>query len=338
MARDSRRKRWGRPENAVDYLLLLVPVAILLGLLHAPPTLVFLCSATAIVPLAGIMGRATERLAGTAGPGIGGLLDATFGNAAELIIAVIGLSRGLGDVVKASITGSIIGNSLLVLGLSILAGGLKYPVQRFNRTAASVGSTLMALAAIGMIVPTLFWHAAQGARAAPAAEGALAAPLGDPLALGRLERGLSLEIAVVLGLVYLLSLVFSLRTHRHLYAGDESPVADVHGDAAGNAVQVSGSATHGCGNAAQRSGSAVRDASHGCGNAAHSSANDPRGFLNAARGSGTAARGSGSGAPEAAPGGTASIGRPILALLASSALVAVLAELLVGALEPTAHA
>src|SRR5881296_219774 len=143
MARDGRRKRWGRPENTVDYLLLLVPVAILLGLLHAPPTLVFLCSATAIVPLAGIMGRATERLAETAGPGIGGLLNATFGNAAELIIAVIGLSRGLGDVVKASITGSIIGNILLVLGLSLFAGGIRHKTQRFNRSAASMGATLL---------------------------------------------------------------------------------------------------------------------------------------------------------------------------------------------------
>src|SRR5437867_6707069 len=189
MARDSRRKRWGRPENAVDYLLLLVPVAILLGLLHAPPSHVFRCSATAIVPLAGIMGRATERLAETAGSGIGGLLNATFGNAAELIIAVIGLSRGLGDVVKASITGSIVGNSLLVLGLSVLAGGLKHPVQRFNRSAASMGSTLMALAAIGLLVPTLFWHAAQGAHAAAEAEGALSAPPGVDLALGRLVTG-----------------------------------------------------------------------------------------------------------------------------------------------------
>src|SRR2546426_404588 len=246
MTRDRGRRRF-QPDHAVDYLLVLVPVAALLELLHGPPTLVFAVSALGIVPLAGVMGRATETLAHRAGPGIGGLLNATFGNAAELIIAIIGLSRGLGEVVKASITGSIIGNSLLVLGLSILAGGLKYPVQRFNRTAASVGSTLMALAAIGMIVPTLFWHAPQGAR-----------PEAASPTLGRLEKGLSLEIAVVLGAVYLLSLVFSLRTHKHLYAGDACSGAHMRGDAAGStALRGSGNTLpHGSGNAAHPSGGA----------------------------------------------------------------------------------
>src|SRR5262245_6147878 len=179
------------------------------------------------------MGRATDALAERAGSGVGGLLNATFGNAAELIIAAIGLSHGLGEVVKASITGSIIGNCLLVLGASILAGGLRHPVQRFNRTAASLGTTLMMLAAIGLLVPTLFWMAAEGppdagemaARTshASAAEGAdgtaesgadSGVHLHDTAQLAILERGLSLEIAVVLGAVYILSLVFSLRTHR----------------------------------------------------------------------------------------------------------------------------
>ncbi|MBZ5638264.1 MAG: calcium/proton exchanger [Acidobacteriia bacterium] len=196
-----------------DGLLALVPVAAVLEIAHAPPVAIFLVSAAAIVPLAGIMGRSTERLAERVGPGAGGLLNATFGNAAELILAVVGLSHGLADVVKASLTGSIIGNALLVLGLSILAGGLKHKVQRFNRTAASLGSTLMALAAIGLLVPTVFWYAA---RDPMVRAGAGATRAG----LDRLEKGLSVEIAVVLGVVYLLSLVFSLGTHRHLYAGD----------------------------------------------------------------------------------------------------------------------
>ena len=93
----------------------------------------------AIIPLAGLIGEATEALADKLGPGIGGLLNATFGNAAELIIALFALFKGLDEVVKASLTGSIIGNLLLVLGASLLAGGLRYPIQRFNQTAAGVG-------------------------------------------------------------------------------------------------------------------------------------------------------------------------------------------------------
>ena len=293
--------------NPVDLLLVLVPVAILLELLHGAPVAVFLVAALGIVPLAGVMGRATDALSERAGPGIGGLLNATFGNAAELIIAAIGLSHGLGEVVKASITGSIIGNCLLVLGACILAGGLKHPVQRFNRTAASLGTTLMALAAIGLLVPTLFWAAAKqdatpGSEestsppplASSAPEGAAApeeaARSRDPLLVPEhhesgpvgtehlevLERGLSREIAFVLGCVYVLSLVFSLRTHRHLYAGDGQ---------------------HGGGEDA-----------HGAGGSAHAGSR------------------------------TGGIGRPILMLLAASVLVGILAELLVGALEPTAKA
>jgi Ca2+:H+ antiporter len=185
---------------------------------------VFLCACLAVIPLAGLMGEATEQLAARLGAGIGGLLNATFGNAAELIIALIALRRGLYDVVKASLTGSIIGNSLLVLGLAILLGGLKRERQTFDRAAASVGSTLMALAAIGLVVPALFHFVAENA------------VRGARLTVQRevvLERGLSLEISVVLFAVYLLSLLFTLRTHRHLYAGQAH--ASAH-DAAAAAV------------------------------------------------------------------------------------------------------
>ena len=126
-------------------------------------TLLFISAGIAIVPLAGWMGRATEHLGARAGHGIGGLLNATFGNAAELIIALMALSKGLIGVVKASITGSIIGNILLVLGASVLAGGMRFPRQTFNRTAARVSATSLSLAAIGLVIPTIFHLAAESA-------------------------------------------------------------------------------------------------------------------------------------------------------------------------------
>ncbi len=136
---------------SLDWLLIFVPLAILLRFWPGgiSPTALFVCSALGIIPVAGWIGRATEALAARVGEGLGGLLNATFGNAAELIIAGIALSKGLTDVVKASITGSIIGNVLLVLGLSILMGGTKYKKQCFNRTAASSSVISLSLAAIG---------------------------------------------------------------------------------------------------------------------------------------------------------------------------------------------
>jgi Ca2+:H+ antiporter len=196
------RRHW------LDSLLMLVPVSLALEAYGADPLWVFATAGLAIVPLAGWMGRATEHLASRLGEGIGGLLNATFGNAAELIIALFALQKGLYEVVKASITGSIIGNILLVLGLSMAAGGTRYPVQAFNRTAASLGASLLLLSAIGLVVPTVF-HALLGQGVAD-------------------ERGLSLEIALVLFLTYVLSLIFSLRTHRHLYVGEGGAGAEGH--------------------------------------------------------------------------------------------------------------
>lgn len=194
------------PRNILNWLLLAVPVAAYLNFTHANPVAVFITSALAIVPLAGWMGRATEHLAETLGEGIGGLLNATFGNAAELIIALMALRAGLFDVVKASITGSIIGNVLLVLGLSIVAGGLKYPRQKFNQTAASLGSTLLALSGIALIIPAIFHFLVRN----------------NPNVR---EQNLSLEIAVVLFITYILSLIFSLKTHAHLYVGESAESA-----------------------------------------------------------------------------------------------------------------
>lgn len=185
-------------------LLIFVPVAIVLVFFHTDPVWIFVTSSLAIIPLAGFMGRATEQLAKHLGAGLGGLLNASFGNAAELIISLMALRAGLYNVVKASITGSIIGNVLLVLGLSVLAGGLKFQRQAFNRTAAGVGATLLALSAIGLVVPAIF-HVI--VRSYPNAH----------------EKELSLEIAIVLFMTYLLSLVFALYTHKHLYTGDSAP-------------------------------------------------------------------------------------------------------------------
>jgi Ca2+:H+ antiporter len=180
----------------------LVPTAAILEyVVHASAVWVFAVSALAIIPLAGLMGRATEQLAERLGAGIGGLLNATFGNAAELIIAIIALRAGLPDLVKASITGSIIGNVLLVFGLSALAGGLKHPSQTFNRTVATLNTTMLVLSAIGLVVPAIF-HSVAG---------------GNAIAQ---ERELSFEISVVLIVTYALSLVFALKTHSHLYAGE----------------------------------------------------------------------------------------------------------------------
>jgi Ca2+:H+ antiporter len=201
-----------RPENVLLLLLLFVPVALLAEWLHWGGAAVFACAAIAIIPLAGLMGRATESLAARLGAGIGGLLNATFGNAAELIIAIMALRQGLYDVVKASLTGSIIGNILLVLGLAILLGGLKRERQTFDRSAAAVGSTLLALAAIGLVIPALFHFVGTEA----VARQALTAQREMTL-----ERGLSLEIAIVLFATYVLSLIFSLHTHKHLYAGQQ---------------------------------------------------------------------------------------------------------------------
>src|SRR5215831_15655201 len=141
------------PENLLNSLLVFVPIAVILEFMHANPIAIFAASGLAIIPLAGWMGRATEHLSERLGAGLGGLLNATFGNAAELIIAFMALRAGLLDVVKASITGSIIGNVLLVLGASVVAGGVKYEQQTFNRTAAGLGATLLALSAIGLVVP-----------------------------------------------------------------------------------------------------------------------------------------------------------------------------------------
>ena len=188
----------------LNWLLIFVPVAIGLEFLKPDAhTLIFLASCLAVIPLAGWLGHATEELAHHTGEGIGGLLNATFGNAAELIIATMALRQGLYSVVKASLTGSIIGNILLVLGAATLAGGLKHKHQKFNVTGARAQATLLTLSAIALIMPAAF-HALAG-----------------PGAAVREDR-LSLGISVVLLAAYGLHLVFSLGTHKQLFAGSEN--------------------------------------------------------------------------------------------------------------------
>lgn len=188
----------------MSWLLLFLPVAIGLEAL-APERylLVFAASSLAILPLAGWMGRATEQLAERLGEGVGGLLNATFGNAAELIIALAALRAGLYDVVEASIAGSIVGNILLVLGAAMLAGGLRHSEQHFNPVGARSQATMLTLAAIALILPTAFENAA------------------GSTAVG-LTR-LSVSISIVLLLVYLLYLVFALVTHSTLFVGSYVP-------------------------------------------------------------------------------------------------------------------
>lgn len=188
--------------GALNLLLLFVPVAIVLKLTGSSGMWLFIISGIAIIPLAGLMGKSTEMLADKLGAGWGGLLNATFGNAAELIIALFALHRGMIEVVKSSVTGSILGNVLLVLGASFLAGGLKHSRQKFNPTAAGMSATLLTLSAIGLVVPAMFHVHLE-----------LFHTKAD-------EQVLSLEIAIVLFAVYVLMLIFSLVTHKHLYAGD----------------------------------------------------------------------------------------------------------------------
>ncbi len=185
----------------LDTLLIFVPVTVALGLLSADPLLIFITSGLAIVPLAGLLGRATEHITTHVGAGVGSLLNASLGNAAELIIALAALREGLHDVVRASLTGSILGNILLVLGVSMIAGGVKYERQKFNQTAAGMGASLLLLAAVGLVIPALFHLTASDSGA-------------------QVEHELSLDIAIVLFLIYGLSLAFSLKTHRHLFQGE----------------------------------------------------------------------------------------------------------------------
>ncbi|HWB68478.1 MAG TPA: calcium/proton exchanger [Solirubrobacterales bacterium] len=201
-----------RTAHGWPYLLApLIPLAVALELAGADAGLVFVASALGIVPTAALMGRATEELAARSGPGVGGLLNVTFGNAPELIIALFALGQGLHEVVKASIVGSIIGNILLVLGASMLAGGLGREKQTFSRTSASVQTSMLLLAAAALLMPAIF-ELVEGK--------GLPRPGAELVDYGSTVEHLSLAVAVVLIATYVLGLVFSLKTHRDIFNPD----------------------------------------------------------------------------------------------------------------------
>ncbi|HVK99663.1 MAG TPA: calcium/proton exchanger [Dongiaceae bacterium] len=196
----------------LNWLLLCVPLT--LALEYGAPQqhlLIFFAAALSIIPLAGWLGQATEQLAERAGEGVGGLLNATFGNATELIIAVAALRAGLHDVVKASIAGSIVGNILLVLGAAMLGGGLRFHEQHYNASAARSQATLLTLAAIALILPAAYGEVATAATS-------------------NLIGTLSVSISVVLLLVYALFLLYSLITHKDLFAGEARIDEPAHAD------------------------------------------------------------------------------------------------------------
>ncbi len=191
------------------YLLVpFMPLAIALELAHASASAIFFTSAAGVIPTAALMGRATEELAARSGPGIGGLLNVTFGNAPELIIALFALERGLHEVVKASLIGSIIGNILLVLGAAMLVGGLKRDRQYFSRTAASAQSSMLLLAAVALAMPAIF-QLVEG--------GGLPNPTAERVEFGSTVETLSVAVAIVLIFSYVAGLLFSLKTHRDLF-------------------------------------------------------------------------------------------------------------------------
>jgi Ca2+:H+ antiporter len=218
-------KRRGIPWRLL--MLAAVPISIVLGyVLHAPALWVFLTACIGVLPLAGYMGEATEHLAHRTGPTVGGLLNATFGNAAELIIAIVALRAGLVDLVKASITGSILGNLLLILGLALIAGGLGRSELRFNRTSVGMSAGMLALSVVSLVFPALFhsFHPEAAARVS--------------------ELRMSEAAAGILIATYGCSLLFTLRTHRGLIGGEAHPM-DGPVWAPGKAMLILGAATVG---------------------------------------------------------------------------------------------
>ncbi|MFL5833796.1 MAG: calcium/proton exchanger [Solirubrobacterales bacterium] len=185
-----------------------IPIAILLELAHAGAVPTFFASTLGVIPTAALMGRATEELAARAGPGIGGLLNVTFGNAPELIIALFALGSGLQEVVKASLVGSILGNMLLVLGGAMLVGGIGREKQVFNRTSAAIQTTMLMLAAGALLMPAIF-ELVEGK--------GLPSPGAESVNYGGTVEHLSLAVAIVLIGTYVIGLFFSMKTHRALF-------------------------------------------------------------------------------------------------------------------------
>jgi Ca2+:H+ antiporter len=200
---------------AVYFLLVFAPIAVVLEFAHANHIILFVIAATALIPLAKLIGDSTEHLATHYGPTVGSLLNVTFGNAAEIIIAIVAISAGLLDLVKASITGAIIGNILLIFGMSVVAGGFRFNEQKFSRENIGFQSSMLFLAIIGLAVPTIMAYT-------------VLPPSEHP---GEIQL-LSDSLAIILIIVYILGIIFTFFTHKHLFVQPEEPAT-----AAGNGAQ-----------------------------------------------------------------------------------------------------
>jgi Ca2+:H+ antiporter len=188
-------------ENVFKVLLIFVPLSLFAEYMHSSPIVIFILASLAIIPLAKFIGESTEEISARTGPALGGLLNATFGNATELIISFFALQRGLTEMVKASITGSIIGNLLLILGMAFFFGGLGKNQQEFNTTAASTSASTLFLATAAIVMPAVFVLTSENPSAA-------------------VIETLSIAVSIIMAISYLASLLFSLYTHKHLYTAD----------------------------------------------------------------------------------------------------------------------
>jgi Ca2+:H+ antiporter len=198
--------------SALYLLLIFVPIAVILELAHAEHMILFIVAALGLIPLAKLIGDSTEHLAAYYGATLGSLLNVTFGNAAEIIIGVVSINAGLLDLVKASITGAILGNILLIFGLSIIAGGMKYKEQLFNRENTGVQSSMLFLAVIGLAVPTV-----------------LASTTLKPVDMNNQIKiqFLSDSLAFLLLAVYIAGIIFTVFTHKHLFFAQPAAAAEV---------------------------------------------------------------------------------------------------------------
>ena len=187
----------------LKYMLVFIPISFIAKFMNLPGAVMFVLACLSIIPLAGLIGQSTEEISFYTGPKVGGFLNGTFGNATELIISFFALKQGLFDVVKSSIAGAVIGNILLVIGFSRLAGGLKYKTQKFNQKVSEVSSSMLLFAVLGLCIPAIFTHTV------------------NPALLDTRYEGLSLFVAVIMFIIYILSLVFTFSTHKFIYSTPE---------------------------------------------------------------------------------------------------------------------
>lgn len=183
----------------LKYMLIFIPISIIAKFMGASGTILFILSCLSIIPLAALMGEGTEEISFYTGPKIGGFLNGTFGNATELIISIFALKQGLFEVVKSSIAGAVIGNILLVIGASMFAGGLKYKTQKFHIKVTEMTSSMLLFAVIGLCIPAIFTHTI------------------SPQLLNTRYEALSVVVAVIMILIYILSLFFTFSTHKEIY-------------------------------------------------------------------------------------------------------------------------